>query len=52
MTVDAQTIVAIAQSSGSRRLVLRASFMAAIATIASTAGPTPKKTSWTQESPW
>ena len=51
-TVAVQTITAIAQSTGSRLFVVRASLYAAIAMIAMTAGPTPKKMLSTWDKPW
>src|SRR3954452_12077972 len=50
--VAAQSTIAIAQATRSDLLVLRASFTAAMAMIASTAGPTPRKMLWTTLRPW
>ncbi len=52
VAVTTHTITAIDQRIGSSLLVVRASLYAAMAMIAITAGPTPKKMLCTWESPW
>ena len=48
----AHRITAITQSTGSRLFVERASLNAAMAMIASTAGPTPRNNACTHARPW